>query len=281
MIQWHPLFAKLLRPLLEEHYDVLTNLPVGDAPRAADLVLVRRKGAAPPFRGIWKWLTGWNTMEFKGPTVSARVQDLDLLVELGLGIHRRLQSNGDKQGGVRIPRAEFSLWYLANRMGSRFLTQAENLLGPLESLDSGIRSVRHLGRTIFLVANSDVAIDRDSIPLHLLVKEPEARTRQLAREVAAQPTLFAHYAAWLTVFFPSLRKEIQDMARRMGLAPVLDLKPLIEDLGIKEVIKQIGIKETINEVGVKRVIDEVGLENLFHELTEKQKRELRRLLAES
>ena len=31
--QWHPLFAQVLRPLVEEHYDVETNFPVGDAPR--------------------------------------------------------------------------------------------------------------------------------------------------------------------------------------------------------------------------------------------------------
>lgn len=78
-------------------------------------------------------------MEFKGPTVSARVQDLDLLVELGLGIHRRLQGDKDQREEARISRAEFSLWYLTSRMGSRFLRQAESLLGSLETLEDGIR----------------------------------------------------------------------------------------------------------------------------------------------
>ena len=31
--QWHPLFAKLLRPLVEGHYEVQINVPVGEAPR--------------------------------------------------------------------------------------------------------------------------------------------------------------------------------------------------------------------------------------------------------
>ena len=39
-MQWHPLFAKVLRPLMQDHYDVKTNLPVGDAPRSADIVLL-------------------------------------------------------------------------------------------------------------------------------------------------------------------------------------------------------------------------------------------------
>jgi hypothetical protein len=279
MTHWHPLFAKLLRPLLEGHYEVLTNLPVGDTPRSADIVLVRRtKTSAPQFRGIWRWLTAWNILEFKGPSVSARLYDLDLLVELGLGIHRRLQSEGDKQGGTTIGRDEVSFWYLVNQMGKGFLTKAADLLGPLERLDRGIQRVQHLGRAVYLVANREVAVDRDSIPLHLLVKEPEERTRQLARQVAAQPELFAHYGAWLAVLFPALRKEIRAMARKMGIAPLLDLKPLIDELGIKEVVKQIGLKEVINEVGLKEVINEVGIDNLLLQMTEKHKRELLRRL---
>jgi hypothetical protein len=82
--QWHPKFADLLRPLVEQYYDVQTNVPVGDVPRAADLVLLRRKKDAPPFRGLWRHLRTWNVIEYKGPSVSARIDDIDLLVELGL-----------------------------------------------------------------------------------------------------------------------------------------------------------------------------------------------------
>jgi hypothetical protein len=44
-MRWHPLFAKMLRPIVQEHYEVETNVPVGDAPRAADILLVRRTAA--------------------------------------------------------------------------------------------------------------------------------------------------------------------------------------------------------------------------------------------
>src|SRR5437588_796104 len=92
MKQWHPVFAQLLRPAVEAYYDVQTTLPVGDAPREADFVLLRRTTqGTPPFRGLWRHLTTWNIQEFKGPTVSPRRGDVELLVELGLGIDRRLQ----------------------------------------------------------------------------------------------------------------------------------------------------------------------------------------------
>src|SRR5713101_5235202 len=98
MKQWHPLFVQLLRPLMEGYYDVLTNVPVGDVPRAADIALLRRTSESlVPFRGLWMHLTTWNILEFKGPTVSARLRDLHLLVELGLGIHRRLNEERHRQ----------------------------------------------------------------------------------------------------------------------------------------------------------------------------------------
>src|SRR3954451_16406733 len=97
-IQWHPIFAQLLRPLVEAHYEVQTAVPVGHVPREADLVLVRRTSAAvPPFAGLWRWLASWNVLEFKGPRVSARLEDLDALAELGLGIHRRLNEDCIKE----------------------------------------------------------------------------------------------------------------------------------------------------------------------------------------
>src|SRR5260370_26201894 len=139
MKQWHPLFAKLLRPLVEDYYQVETNMPVGDLPRAADIVLLRRTSRrAPPFQGLWKNLTTWNVVEFKGRTVSARVADLDLLVELGLGVDRRLNEERVKQ--KRTPRRpeETSFWYIANRLGHRFLRECRNALWPLEASGAGV-----------------------------------------------------------------------------------------------------------------------------------------------
>src|SRR5439155_23487248 len=91
MKQWHPVFAQLLRPAVEDYYEVRTTVPVGDAPREADFFLLRRTAAGmPPFRGLWRHLTPWNILEYKGPTVSPRNRDVELLIELGLGIDRRL-----------------------------------------------------------------------------------------------------------------------------------------------------------------------------------------------
>src|SRR5205807_8693718 len=130
MTQWHPVFAQLLRPAVERYYEVQTTLPVGDAPREADFVLLRRTAqATPPFRGLWRHLTTWNILEFKGPTVSPRRGHIESLIELGLGIDRQLRARRTALSPRRLAPEEVSFWYLANHLGRRFLRAAERLLG--------------------------------------------------------------------------------------------------------------------------------------------------------
>ena len=50
MTQWHPIFRLLLRSTLHEYYDVQTNVPVGDLPREADIIVYAVHKRKPPFR---------------------------------------------------------------------------------------------------------------------------------------------------------------------------------------------------------------------------------------
>src|SRR5437660_12389467 len=112
-MQWHPLFAELLRPLLRDYYEIRTEVPVGELAREAGLVLLRPTAPAP-FAGIWRHLTPWNVFEFKGPSDTTELRDLDLLLEVGLGIDRKLREEQRKQRQPLGERGEVSWWYLAN-----------------------------------------------------------------------------------------------------------------------------------------------------------------------
>jgi hypothetical protein len=272
--QWHPLFAKLLRPLVESHYEVETNVAVGDAPRAADLVLLRRTSAAsPPFQGLWRWLSEWNVLEFKGPSVSARVADLDLLVELGLGIHRRLNEQRRKERQPEVGRDGVSFWYLAPHLGRRFLAEARGLLGDLEGLEAGVWRGRILGRQVFLVSNRAVPVERDSVPVHLLTPEPIEETGQLVQVLRANQDLLALYGPWLATSHPALWEEVTRMGRKKEKGLSFDLGPLIEKVGIAEVIKQFGLERVTREV-----VAEKGLPWFVGQLTPEQREQLKRLL---
>lgn len=289
MIQWHPLFAQLLRPLLEPHYEVRTGVQVGDAPRVADIVLVQRASAGPPpFRGLWKDLTTWNVLEFKGPTVSPRRGDLERLVELGLGIHRRLSEEHAEQGLAAVRRNGVSFWYLANRLGKRFLRNAlEELDVPdLESWSPGVWRCRVLGRLVFLVSGTEVAVEKDSLPVHVLGQESEQTELELARLVGAEPQLWPVYGPWVASFHPEALEELRKMAKTVSKKFWPRVEPLIELLGMEEFLRQVGHKSIleklgpriVEKLGPKKVVEQLTADELFDSLTPAQRRELKRRL---
>jgi hypothetical protein len=109
--QWHPLFAHLLRLLLDRYYSVQTEVPVSDLPRRGDLLLLRRQSAEPPpFAGLWSHLTTWNVLEFKGPGDHAHEDDLELLVHVGTGLTVRFNEERLRAGQERLAYREVSLW---------------------------------------------------------------------------------------------------------------------------------------------------------------------------
>jgi hypothetical protein len=288
MTQWHPIFAQLLRPAVEAYYEVQTTVPVGDAPREADFVLLRRTApSAPPFRGLWRHLTTWNILEFKGPSVVARRGDVDLLVELGLGIDRRLRAPGPRKKRGPIPRGEASFWYLANRLGQRFMQDAADALGSLESLGPGLWRSRVLGRPVLLVSSVDLPVEADSLPLHLVGSEPLQTELEVARLVLERPELQRRYAGWVASLHPAAWREVEGMARATGKRLQIDLRPAIESLGLRHVLEQVGIRRVLDEVGIRRVLDEVGekeivkeigLERILASLSAAERRELKRRL---
>ncbi len=173
MRQWHPLFADLLRPMVQRYYKVETNFPVSDLPREADIVLLRRTSDRPGrFSGLWRHLTTWNVLEYKGPTEDAQRAHLHDLIEVGLGIHRRLNEERRARNEPMLEWSETSFWYLAERPGERFLREVREGLHGLEIVEEGVWRATILGHPVFVVRNCDVAVTADSLPLHVLSERP-------------------------------------------------------------------------------------------------------------
>jgi hypothetical protein len=284
-MQWHPVFAHLLRAQLQGYYDVLTEVPVGDLPREADLLVLRRTNAAP-FQGIWRHLRSWNVLEFKGPTDNPGLRDLDLLIEVGLGIDRRLNEERQTEGKRLRDRHETTWWLLANHIGLRFRAEVGRVLGQaLKALEPGSWCFPALGRTLVLVSRNDLVVDRDSVPLHLVSRIRTRQERELAACVSGERKLLVAYGNWLGILHPSIWREVQTMIRDITKVEELDLRPLIEVVGLKTVIDQVGLKQVIDQVGLKQVIDEIGAARLVEEfhwlaarLTPEQREELKRQL---
>jgi hypothetical protein len=202
MKQWHPIFARLQRPIVEPYFEVRTDVAVGGSPRRADVVLLRRTSRrALPFQGIWKHLTAWDIIEFKGRSVAPRPRDIDRLVELGLGIDRRLNQERRNRGLGPLQRGDVSFWFLANRLGPRFLAEARRIL-DVQPQEPGIWRCVHLGRLVYLVSAIDLPVEEESLPLHLVGEEAPNKEHDLARLVVRDARLWKLYGGWLAGLHP-------------------------------------------------------------------------------
>ncbi len=273
--QWHPTFARLLRPLAEGHYEVKTDVPVGDMPRQADIVLLRRTSRGPlPFRGLWRDLTTWNVLEFKGPTVSPRGGDLDLLAELGLGIHRRLNEERHREGGPPLGPAEVSFWYLANHLGTRLLRAWRRHAGPLEQHGPGVWRCEVLRRPVFLVGGNQLPVEQDSLPLHLIGEGPAETERQMAQFLVERPNLWEEYGGWLAVLHEKAYQGVEVMAKTKRRKFDFNLAPLIEAVGERRVIDALGKKKVIEALGPEDIAEILESDECLEKLSPERRRRL-------
>lgn len=266
-MQWHPLASQLLRSMLQADFDLQTNVSVGDVPREADLVLLRRRARGPTsFRGIWTGLTTWNILEYKSPDVTPRIDDIDRLVELGLGVERRLNEERRKQHVHPAPASEVSFWLLANRLSGLLIERSCARLGSAEPWRQGVWRSVVLGRALFLVSITELEVERETVPLHIVSKGPYATQVAVARYVLEHPGLRPIYEQWVFGLHERAWKEARAMVRAVEDEIEVDVKGFVEHFGLDRVIRQVGLKRVIDAVGLDRVIAEAGVRRVIAEL---------------
>ncbi len=289
-MQWHPIFAYLLRPLVESSYEVQTDVPVGELPRRSDITLLRKTSDVPsPFRGLWSRLTTWNVLEYKGPTVSPRFDELHDLIELGLGIHRRLN---ELQAKARLPEvdyAETSFWYLVNHIGRRFRARVQRYLADIEPVAAGTWQAHVYGHPLLLVSVRELQVERDSMALHVLAGVPENERGTIVEVLKEEPALWSSYGAWVEFKEPQIWKELAPMASKKKLAAdygsfiailkqTNDLKRFLEGIGVKEAVEAVGVRNAVEAVGVKQALAAIEEEDIIANLPPERREKLRRLL---
>lgn len=277
--QWHPLFAELLRPLLQDQYDVQTNVPVGDVPREADILLLRRTtNVRTPFHGLWRNLTEWNILEFKGPSVDARVRDLSLLVEVGLGVYRKLSAEQTRQRRKAVHPEQASFWYVVRTLGRRLQAEFQRRLGRLEETQSGLWRSQVLGHPILLVSSETLASEAETVPLHLLVKRSPDRERELARLIVDEPHYLQWYGEFLGALHPEAWTEVKEMARKKEKNLEFDISAIIEDIDMKKLVESGGFKHILQSVGARKAFKEMGVDWFVSNLPPEDLRKLKERL---
>jgi hypothetical protein len=129
-----------------------------------------------------------------------------------------------------------------------------------------------------LVSGVDLPVDEESLPLHVIGKEPPATERAVARLVLERPELQTRYGGWLATLHPAAWEEVEIMALAAGRAPMIDLRPVIEKLGLKELIRQVGVERVIEHIPMKELVKRIGIDDILANLSPAERRELRRRL---
>jgi len=270
--QWHPLFARLLRLLLEEFYQLDTEVPVSDLPRKGDILLLRRTGSAePPFTGLWVHLTDWNVLEFKGPTDSPQEADLELLMHVGTGITYRFNEERVQRGEEPLASRHISFWYLAPTLGESFLAQARARV-DLSYETGGLWRGRAWGHPVFFLSYRDAPVEPDTVPLHFLTSAPATPPHSLVELLARRADLRQRFGQWLFALHPHLWEEVRDMVHPIAMKPAadyeimakyVDVQALIDALGAENVIQMLGAERVIQALGVERAVSAIGPERVI------------------
>jgi hypothetical protein len=222
-------------------------------------------------------LTPWNVLEYKGPTESARFDELHDLLELGLGIHRRLNDLQRKEKLAQLDYPETSFWYLVNHLGSRFLADLPQYLPGVQQVTDGLWQAAVFRHPVFLVSVRELAVERDSLPLHVLAGVPEQARNTVASVVAADRALQNTYAGWLFVNEPLIWEEVLRMAGQQEKEAVLSLRGLVDLLRLHPGCQVTDFKEFVEAYGLKQAVEAVGTEEFWAGLSPEQRADLRRL----
>jgi len=272
--QWDPLVAESLKLLLDEYYEIETEVPVSELPRKVDLLVIhRQKGAQPHFEGLWSHLTDWNILKYKGPNDTPHDDDLERLVHVGTGLTYKLNENLPVASPKRLPVHRVSFWYIAPSLSQPFIAEASRRT-PLKYETGGVWSGQVWGHPIWLVSVNETPIEVDTIPLRLIHHTPTEQ-KQLSKLLLSKAHELKRFAGLLYTWNPDLWKEIQAMALLGTDGPQLqweklreyaDLSGAIDCLPPSVVIDKLGVAKAIETIGRQRVIETIGAQQLLADL---------------
>jgi hypothetical protein len=159
-----------------------------------------------------------------------------LLVELGLGIHRRLNDKRVKKDLPPLGTSKMSFWYLANKLGKSFLAKASQRLPGLEQWKHGVWAATNLERKIFLVSGSDLAVEEDSLPLHVLGKESAEKEVETAKLIYSDAKLRQLFGDLYNFLHRDTVEELEAMNKIKSAKDVMTFRPemLLEFYGKKK-----------------------------------------------
>jgi hypothetical protein len=151
-------------------------------------------------------------------------------------------------------------------------------------LEAGLWQATMFQHPLFLVSVQELAVERDSLALHVLSGVPEAARNTVVEALRAEPGLWPNYGPWLSGNEPAIWQEISRMAAQQSQDYTFDLGPLTEYLrqggrlrDMKSFLEAFGAKQTVEVLGVEQTVEAFGPEEFWARLSPELRGALRRL----
>ncbi|HKI32474.1 MAG TPA: hypothetical protein VKA46_11440 [Gemmataceae bacterium] len=255
-IYWHPFLADMLRLSYANHLLIQEQLPLGDLPLEADLLLIRRDPKVVlPFP--LEFLGQRTLVEYKSPEDTADQAALEQLEIYAMLYVRR--------EGLRR-RGDLTLWLMASRFAVNVSQPGRAELVGLQQVGPGVSRGTLDGFPTMLVDLQGVPFSPDTVPLHMVGRGAQERalTEYLIDHRQDYPKQFEllqrlHARSLLEVL--SMRNVTPE---QMGL----DYDALIRLIGRDRALDLIGPKQATEHFGLKALLDEAAKEHGDQEVRE-------------
>ncbi|HKI32472.1 MAG TPA: hypothetical protein VKA46_11430 [Gemmataceae bacterium] len=234
-IYWHPFLAEMLRLSYADRIIIQEQLPLGDLPLEADLLLLRRdpKVVLPfPLEHL-----GQRTLvEFKSPDDTADQAALEQLEIYGMLYVRRERLR---------QRSDLTLWLMASRFAANVSQPGLAEVVGVEQVGPGVSRGTLDGFPTVLVDLQGVPFSPDTVPLHMV-----SRGRQ---ERALTEFLVDHHREYPKQFELLQRLHTESLLEVMSMRNVtpeqmgINYDALIKLLGPEKVLRHFGLEALLNE----------------------------------
>jgi hypothetical protein len=160
---------------------------------------------------------------------------------------------------------------VAPTLGETFLRDTRTR-ASFDYLTGGLWRSGFWGHPVWLVSMRELPVEVDTVPLHLLDRDPPA-PRAVGELVLQQEELLRRFASWLHSLQQLLWEEMRHMAKAStgiidweALSRVADLDEVVRFLPPQHVIEVLGFERALKVMGLPRVIEMAGPEKVVQEL---------------
>ncbi|HIE53359.1 MAG TPA: hypothetical protein EYP85_16525, partial [Armatimonadetes bacterium] len=251
--RWHPLLAQFLRQDYGDRLIIEEEVPLGEMPLRADLLLIRRDPQVQlpyPFN----WLGVTTLVEFKGPEEATAQEDLVKLEVYGLLYQLR--------EGMR-ERKDLTLWLVASQFTTDVSQSGGAQLCPLQEVGPGVTAGNLDGFPTCLVNLQRLPVTGEALPLLMVTKG--AREREVMEFLLAHrgeyPAYLAHALLWHQQALEEVLRMKELTVDELGIE--VDVGGVIRLLGRERVLRELARSPEVDVGGVIRML---GEERVLQEL---------------